>query len=29
MIKWEGILKEDERWDMVNFIRTLKAEAKK
>ena len=25
MIKWEGILKENERWDMVNYIRTLKA----
>lgn len=25
MIKWEGILKENERWDMVNYIRTIKA----
>lgn len=25
MIKWDGILKENERWDMVNYIRTLKA----
>lgn len=24
MIKWEGIIKEEERWDLVNFIRTLK-----
>lgn len=29
MIKWEGILKENERWDMVNYIRTLKAKPKK
>lgn len=25
MIKWDGILKENERWDMVNYIRTIKA----
>jgi len=24
MIKWEGIIKEEERWDLVNYIRTLK-----
>jgi len=26
MIKWEGILTEKERWNMVNFIRSIKAE---
>lgn len=24
MIKWEAIVKENERWDLVNYIRTLK-----
>jgi len=26
MPKWESILSEDERWDLVNFIRTLSEE---
>jgi mono/diheme cytochrome c family protein len=26
MIKWEGILSEKERWDMVNYVRSIKAE---
>lgn len=29
MIKWEGIIAENERWDLVNFIRSVRAEKPK
>ena len=28
MIKWDPILKESDRWDLVNYIRTFKNELK-